>query len=181
MICQDCSFVTHRLLVKEWNSLSAEDWERQPLSQVVITLLTQPVTRWLPTAWQGPYTEERALTWIDERDGEGTALLIIERSSRAPAGLVILLETNAEDVVGSTDVRLGYLLAESAWGKGIASEMLSGFVAWCRQQAAISSITGGVHRDNVASQRVLEKNGFLRVQNTNEVTQDDWIFRLNLR
>jgi ribosomal-protein-alanine N-acetyltransferase len=181
MICRDCSFVTQRLLVKEWHSLSAEDWERQPLGHVVAALLTEPVTRWLPTSWQGPYTKERARRWIEERDGEGATLLIIDRSSGAPVGLVILSESNSQDVAGGIEVRLGYLLAEPAWGKGIASELLSGFVAWCRQQAAISRIVGGVDPDNVASQRVLEKNGFLRVQNTDQVTQDEWIFRLNLR
>ena len=60
------------------------------------------------------------------------------------------------------EVRLGYLLAEDAWGQGYASELVEGFVRWCRQHPPIASIAGGVARDNVASVRVLTKNGFQR-------------------
>ncbi len=57
-------------------------------------------------------------------------------------------------------MRLGYLLAERAWGKGIASELIRGLVEWCRK-SGIASIVGGVERNNIASRRVLEKNGFV--------------------
>jgi len=93
---------------------------------------------------------------------------------------MILLETDSEDVVGGIEVRLGYLLSEHAWGKGIAGELVSGFVTWCRRQANIVSIVGGVEQNNVASQRVLEKNGFLCVQCVEEFAQAERLFRLKL-
>lgn len=127
MICQTCRFKTPRLLVGERHSLSAEDWIEKELADVVRAMLTERVTRSLPTSWQGAYSVQRAHEWIKERDCEGTTLLAVDRSSRMAVGLAILAESVAEQVSG-TEVRLGYILSESAWGKGIASELIQGLV-----------------------------------------------------
>ncbi len=142
-------------------------------------MLTEPVTRSLPPSWQGHYTVERAREWVKERDEEGATLLIIEKATKQAIGLMILFETAAEDGSG-TEVRLGYLLSESAWGKGLASELVRGFVGWCRDQASISSIAGGVAQDHPASRRVLEKNGFRFVQRDSEIAEGEDVFRLQL-
>jgi RimJ/RimL family protein N-acetyltransferase len=163
--------------VKEWHSLSADEWTPQDLADVVKTMLSVRVTRSLPTAWQGAYTVERAHEWIKERDREGATLLAVERSSQLPAGLVILFEECDHGVDGAK-VRLGYLLAESAWGKGMASELVRGFVGWCRK-AGVSSIVGGVERDNAPSRRVLEKNGFVCDPGTEGAAEQ--LFELRLR
>ena len=102
-------------------------------------MLTEPVTRTLPTAWQGNYTVSRAREWIKERDKEGTTLLVVERSTKEPIGLVILIEVDSENANDGIEVRVGYLLAESAWGKGLATELVKGFVEWCRTQAPIAT------------------------------------------
>lgn len=88
-------------------------------------------------------------------------LLALDRVSRVPVGLVALFEVRGEeprpDVV---DVRLGYVLAEGWWGRGLATELVLGLVEWCRSQSAIRSITAGVAEGNAASERVLVKAGF---------------------
>ena len=121
---------------------------------------------------------ERASEWIKERDEEGATLLVIDKLTHQAVGLKILFEMEAEEGNGATDMRLGYLLSEGTWGKGIASELVHGFVSWCRGQTSISSIAGGVALDNSASKRVLEKNGFQLIQSEDEVFQ---LFRLGLR
>ena len=68
----------------------------------------------------------------------------------------MILHDTDTTATGSVEVRLGYLLAENAWGKGFASELIEGFVDWCRGQEAITSLAGGVEADNAASRRVLE-------------------------
>ncbi len=178
MICETCAFETDRLLVAEWHSLSRDDEE---LARVVATLLTDPVTQSLPISWRGSYTVERARVWINERDIEATTLLIVEKSTGLVIGLMILFEADAESVPDGIEVRIGYLLSEPAWGKGYASELIREFVGWCREHKAIRSLAGGVERGNVASTRVLEKNGFHPVQDDGEVMQRDQLFRLTLR
>ena len=182
MILKACTFDTERLLVKEWHSHSASDWPHQDLAHVVMTTLTELVTRALPPSWQGTYSEERASRWIEERDDEdGATLLAIDKTTRQPVGLMILFESQSETEKGCIDVRLGYLLAEAAWGKGFATELVHGFVGWCRSQDSIESIAGGVESDNLASIRVLEKTGFQLVTSGIETAQDELLYQLNLR
>ena len=167
--------------MKEWHSLSLSDWRQLGLAEVVAGILTEPVTRSLPPSWQGSYSIDRAREWIKERDKEGTTCLAIEKLTHQVVGLLILFEVQAEEGNDVSDVRLGYLLSEATWGKGIASELVHGFVSWCRGQESISSITGGVAYDNPASKRVLEKNGFQLVQSGDNVTQGEQLYRISFR
>lgn len=180
MLLKNCTFESERLLVKEWHSPSRNEWRPQDLPLFVAAMLTEPVTRWLPPAWQGKYTLERASEWIRERDEEGTTLLVVDKSTLDSVGLIILFEMPSEKDTGHQDVHLGYLLSEATWGKGIASELVEGFVSWCRGQSCISSISGGVAHDNLASKRVLEKNGFQVVHDGTEVNQGEHLYRLSL-
>ena len=74
----------------------------------------------------------------------------------------------------SLDLRLGYLLAEMVWGRGLGSELIKGLVVWCQKSGGINSLTGGVEADNGASIRVLEKNGFVREQS--DPARHDMVF-----
>ena len=151
------NFETTRLRVKEWHAFIKDSFPFQSLAHIVKDILTPNVTESLPPHWQGSYTIDRARNWIIERDLEGVTLLIVEKKIITPLGLVILYDTTTED--NYAELRLGYLLKESAWGKGLGSELVKGLVEFCRTQP-VSSITGGVAQDNIASKCVLEKNGF---------------------
>ena len=66
---------------------------------------------------------------------------------------------------------MGYVIAESAWGKGFATEVVAGLADWCRDNGTIRSLIGGVADRNGASARVLRKNGF--VPNLTDVDHPD--------
>jgi RimJ/RimL family protein N-acetyltransferase len=91
-------------------------------------------------------------------------------------GFIILFEID-HGVADGAEVRLGYVLAESAWGRGLASELVHGFVEWCRK-ADVARIVGGVDRDNVPSRRVMEKNGFLCTPGTEGAAEQRFQLRL---
>ena len=137
--------------MKEWRSFSSCDWRDQDLAQVVSEMLTENMIRSLPPAWQGKYTIERGRKWIKERDEKGTTLLVVDRSTLRAISLMILFVIEAEGGNGETELRLAYLLSADTLKQGIASELLTGFVAWCREESPISSIAGGVAPDNLAS------------------------------
>ena len=177
MLSKTCSFETRRLAVKEWHSAGLDGLGDLSLAEVVANMLTEPVTKSLPEGWQGAYTVERSVKWIEERDSEGATLLLTDRSSGLAVGLVFLFE-GEQEFSGDIELRLGYLLAERAWGQGFASELVEGLVRWSRE-AGVATIVGGVARDNVASQRVLEKNGFVCDSSTEG--DADHIFTLGLR
>jgi len=170
------NFETTRLEVKEWHSFPEESALSKNLDVILKGMLTPGVTNSLPPTWQGEYTIDRARDWIKERDSEGVTLLIFEKELQIPLGLVILF--NMSDDQRLSELRLGYLLAESAWGKGYGSELIQGFVDRCRNQK-VASIVGGVAKDNVASIRVLEKNGFVKDPAT--IGKEEFTFKLELK
>ncbi|MES9955942.1 MAG: GNAT family N-acetyltransferase [Sedimenticola sp.] len=170
------SFETERLQVKEWHLFQDEGLSSQNLLRIVKDILTPLVTESLPPDWQGHYSVDRAREWIKERDNEGVTLLIVESVSMNPLGVVILFDMNNGSNVA--DLRLGYFLAESAWGKGIGSELVKGLVSFCREQP-VASITGGVAKENYASKRVLEKNGFICDAETEN--EEEQTYKLQLR
>jgi RimJ/RimL family protein N-acetyltransferase len=177
MVCNNCVLETPRLLVREWHSPPLAEWPAFDLLECLPSILTPKVTAALPPDWQGAYSTERTRQWIIARDLESTNLLVVDRQTLHPAGLMLLFETQAPGQDG-VEVRLGYLMAESTWGNGLVSELVQGFVEWCRGQAVVS-IEGGVGRDNQASRRVLEKNGFELVTDIHGM-QEELFYRLRL-
>lgn len=68
---------------------------------------------------------------------------------------------------------IGYVVAREHWGRGIASAALASYLAIERARPLWASVAS----HNVASQRVLEKNGFARV-GTEQQDVEMVIFRL---
>ena len=167
-------YSTHRLLVSEWHSIAPGEWNAKELEEIVLEILMPSVTRSLPPAWQGTYSPERANNWIKQRDAEGITLMVIEKSTLSAIGLVILFTDSS-----GRNLRLGYLLAESVWGKGYASELIQGFVRWCANNN-IASVTGGVDAENIASRRVLEKNGFIREAEPSEGDEQMFVWKAGI-
>ncbi len=91
-------------------------------------------------------------------------MFLVEAKDRAvPVGFFMFFAGIAQrsgDDSHPAEVRVGYVLAESAWGQGYASELLCGFVAQWDARRPAARLLAGVDRDNAASRRVLEKAGF---------------------
>ncbi len=177
MLTRSCAFATDRLEIAEWHSFPESTYDHQQLPADVAGMLTEDVTKSLPPPWQGKYSLKRAASWVAERDLEGTTLLVLDRQAAQPIGLIILFESQPSIESTQIELRLGYLLSQSFWGRGYASEMLHGLLLWCMEQAPISSLVGGVSRDNPASRRVLEKLGFLLAHSS----PDEDFFKIVLR
>jgi ribosomal-protein-alanine N-acetyltransferase len=169
-----CAFSTSRLVVGNWHELS----ERFGLDliEIVCGVLTRATTMTLPPDWHGDYDGERARRWVDARDGESPTLLVIERDTHEAIGLLIRFEIPDRGGAGRVDVRVGYVLAQWAWGRGFATELVRGFVAWARSEPSIGSISGGVPAGHHASARVLLNNGFA----PSGPSDGEQIYQLNL-
>jgi RimJ/RimL family protein N-acetyltransferase len=159
ILLTECRFKTDRLVVDDWSRLLSGDTAEELRNTFVVSLLTEAVTRDLPPGWQGSYDTDRAASWFVEHQRESTVLLVVDRSDGIPVGLLILSESESSD--GPPDVLLGYMIDESAWGRGLATEVVAGFAGWCRANGTMRSVRGGVSDGNGASARVLQKNGFV--------------------
>jgi RimJ/RimL family protein N-acetyltransferase len=154
-----CSFSTDRLIVDEWHRQVARfDLN---LVSVVGNILTAATTAALPPEWRGDFDAERARRWIEARDIESPTLLAVESETGLAIGLLILFETAGELPSRGVDVRLGYVVAESARGRGFATELVAGLVEWSQSEPSICTISAGVAPASRASVRILRKNGFV--------------------
>ena len=108
-----------------------------------------------------PYTEESADWWlgmVSEHDGQDG----IFRAIAADGKIVGNISVEQKADVYGRDGEIGYLLLSDYWSKGIMTEAVRQICEIAFMELDIIRITGLVYAPNVASQRVLEKNGFVR-------------------
>ena len=77
------------------------------------------------------------------------------------------------------EVEVGYGLAESARGRGLATEALRAMTALAAQHG-VAVMVAVTSVDNVASQRVLERAGFTRLLGTIQDDEDGPMLRWEL-
>lgn len=153
-------YQTKRLTIRNWISLERDVDSKMDLLKNVLRIMSPKVTQDLPDGWQNISNIKKAEEWAVERKNDSN-FYAIQVSERFEIIGFLFLYTEDESEA-PTDLRLGYLLDESYWGKGLGSELIGGLVSWCKKELSLKSISGGVERNNIASIRVLEKNGFLK-------------------
>jgi len=82
--------------------------------------------------------------------------LIVEENE--VVGLCSITRPPVNDVLD-----IGYGIAPSRMGRGIAGRAVGEVVAWARSSPRVSALTAETSVANIASQRVLSRNGFVRV------------------
>ena len=91
------------------------------------------------------------------------------RQSFAPSswlivdGLEIVGLCSITSVSAQGSIDIGYGIAPSRQGRGLASAAIAALVDWARSAPAVTAITADTGVDNVASRQVLVRNGFVRI------------------
>ena len=129
--------------------------------EVHAAILRDPlVTRYLP---RGPFDPDQALA-ISTR----VLTHFIQHWRQHGFGAWAILEKTTGRLIGQSglnylpehpEVEVLYLLARSAWGRGIATEAAQAAVEYGFWTVGLERIVGITMPANVASQRVLEKTG----------------------
>ena len=109
--------------------------------------------------------------WIDARDAESDIYLIREIGTYAFIGLMFLTPPF------NNDIHLGYLLGQSTWGRGYASELIAGLVPHVPKNGFC--LLGGVGCKNLASAHVLRKTGFQLVPELSDTETEMFGITLN--
>ncbi|WP_211772288.1 GNAT family N-acetyltransferase [Kutzneria sp. CA-103260] len=89
--------------------------------------------------------------------GQGVSLVIASQHTDEAVGHINLMRRPQPGVAG-----IGYWIVPSARRRGIASRAISLTTAWGLSAGDFARIEAWVEPDNHASQRVLERNGYLR-------------------
>ena len=103
-----------------------------------------------------PYTLDDADEWL-------------ERSHNQKFNLNIFLNDDLIGGVGLTPAEddfyeLGYWLGVDYWGQGYATESVMEFLNYAKTNSSCEKLKANVFKENIASAKVLEKNGFKRVE-----------------
>lgn len=108
--------------------------------------------------------------WITARAAESEVMMARDQATDSLLGLLILAEFTEFEVL--TTVHLGYLSSENAWGNGYATELISGLIKWYKDESQSVQLLGCVETNNVASAKVLQKNGFKLAEELSNETTD---------
>lgn len=160
---QRCTFNTNRLAVKSRKFCVTPPLSELKFAEKILEILTIKVTESLPTDWQDINNVKDAINWMHERELQSIFLVMQLITNNEVIGFIFLDESYSHNNL--IDLRLGYLLGESFWGYGYATEVIEGLVGWCEKSKQIRSLKGGIAIDNIASIKVLEKNGFHKITN----------------
>jgi RimJ/RimL family protein N-acetyltransferase len=72
------------------------------------------------------------------------------------------------------EIEIGYGTDEEFQNRGYMTEIVSGIIEWTKTQPMVKSIIASTDKINIASARVLEKNGFAKIGETD--TLYNWKF-----
>ena len=122
-----------------------------------------------------------------------TALRTVFDARCADSGVFVMRENSGEPI-GDIGLRIssknpheadvGYALLPGAQGKGYAREALSAICQYGFTELGVNAINAWVLGENRSSSRLLEKQGFVRIQvlenayHLNGIDYDDWVYRL---
>ncbi len=106
-----------------------------------------------------PYTLEIAQHWVAqghiEFGGENYAI-VIDDVAVGGAGVI---QGEGQFIC---NVEIGYWLGQPYWGRGVATAVVRVLAERAFALPGVTRVSAGVHADNPASMRVLQKNGFER-------------------
>ncbi|MED9966986.1 MAG: GNAT family protein [Blautia sp.] len=138
--------------------ITLEKWKKEDAYDLM-RICNETDRTYLSNRLPYPYTEENASWWLNmvsENEGKRG----IFRSVRVDGEIVGNITVEQKEDVFVKDAELGYLLLPRMWSRGIMSEAVRQICEIAFAKLDIVRITGQVYEPNVASRRILEKNGF---------------------
>lgn len=118
----------------------------------------------IPTGTTVPvvYTPEEGLAFVArQRDryasGQGISFVVAGAADDVAVGLVVLLRRPQEGVLG-----LGYWVVPAARERGVARRAVALATRWALEDVGAARVEAWVDPDNEPSQKVLQRNGFVR-------------------
>jgi RimJ/RimL family protein N-acetyltransferase len=147
------------------------------------TLFAEPrVAAWLRPPPLRPFTVNDAALAIDADQGrwaaDGYGLGVLE--DRAGGTFLGRGGIQATTVAGERHVELGWALLPPFWGRGLATEMALGAIAWARDVLAIPELVAFTLPGNRASRRVMEKAGLAYERDVEHAGLAHALYRLTL-
>lgn len=166
-----------RLIKEDYMKIELKKWSFED-KESLIEICNAVDRGYLANRLPFPYTEDSADWWLNmvhEHEGKDGVFRAIIVDGKIRGNISV---EQKEDVYGK-DAELGYMLITKSCSKGIMTEAVNQICDIAFTELDIIRITGLVYEPNIASRRVLEKNGFiLEGIMKNAVVKNDNIYNL---
>lgn len=154
-------------------------WQDEDLNSLVKHANNKKIADNLTNKFPYPYTKQDGQNFISfAKDQSSHRIFAIIINNEACGGIGLHPQTD----VSIKNAELGYWIGEQYWGKGIITKAIIEIVTYGFENLKIDRIFARPFGSNFASQRVLEKAGFLleaRFKNTfwkNDVYEDELVY-----
>ncbi len=133
-------------------------WKIDDLDNLVKHANNYKIARNLSNKFPYPYTEEDGRDFINFASSKSVNhIFAIEIDGEACGGIGL----HPQFDIHCKNAELGYWLAEPFWGKGIMSRVIKEMISYGFANIAVVRIFARSFASNIASQKILEKNGFI--------------------
>lgn len=134
-------------------------WEPGDRSSLIQHANSPNVALNLRDSFPSPYTEDDAITWLEQMTGPLAGRhWAIDVEGAAVGGIGLTPEDDLHQ--GTTEI--GYWLGEAWWGRGIATAAVATLTRHALTRLGFRRVYATTLLRNAASQRVLEKAGYVR-------------------
>ena len=158
-------------------------WQLNDASNLVKLANNLNIARWMTNQFPNPYNLDLAIQFIKMATADNPVhIFAIEANGQLAGGIGI----HPQQDVYCRNAELGYWLGEPFWQKGIITKAIPIAVKWAFSHYPVTRIFARPFGSNVASQKALEKCGFIleaRLHGTiykNEMTEDELIYAIRL-
>jgi RimJ/RimL family protein N-acetyltransferase len=137
---------------------SLREWNISDVDSLISYANNFEIAKNMSDQFPHPYTSENASNFICAATKSTPAhILAIDINGAAVGGIGLHQQTD----IFSKNAELGYWLAQPFWGKGIATEAVERIVVYGFNTFGFNRIFARPFGTNLASQKVLEKAGFI--------------------
>ncbi|MGZ7136078.1 MAG: GNAT family N-acetyltransferase [Methanobacterium sp.] len=138
------------------NKCTLRKWKYSDLENLVNNANNFNIARNMRDGFPHPYTTKDGRQWITfARNSNSILAITIHNKVIGSIGL------NIGSDIERISAEVGYWLGEDYWGKGIVSSALKGILEYGFNELDLERIYAVPLEQNIASRKVLEKNGFI--------------------
>lgn len=133
-------------------------WSMDDLENLVAFANNAAIAKFMSDQFPHPYTAEKGKAFIEfATKNTITNIFAIDIEGKAAGGIGI----HPQEDIYCKNAELGYWLAEPYWGKGIITKAVAQMIDYAFTNFDINRIYARPFGTNLASQKVLEKAGFI--------------------
>lgn len=148
-------------------------WKPEDLDSLVEQANNMQIARYMTNMFPHPYTRENGTAFIEFANlATPVRMFAIEVGGKAVGGSGIHPQTD----IMCKNAELGYWLGADYWGRGIMSQVVPQMVDYAFRTFDIERLYARVFGTNIASQQVLQKNGFVLESNIPGVIYKNGLF-----